>query len=800
MEKVFAKIILLTVLFSILALGVLEKANLGVEWKSVDKEPLQKLSVAPNFTVNKEERAEEVSVEDLYYLALSIFGSVEASERYNLGKNRIYQRRSATPIILEIREKWNTLSAGLKKKLEFIFARPTDSGGDWPDYTQHILPQLYNTTHFVLHWTNGSDGGDPIDAVPLNDTDMNGYPDYVENFADIFEYVWDMEVNIFGFSAPPSDEERPNDAYNGNPDSRYDVFIFDMNYYGFADPEQWGNSTFSYIGVENDYEGFSLGQLEAMQVTAAHEFFHAIQFGYDSHEERWWMETTATYMEDEVFPDINANYRYLPSWFLWPDRGLENTSGLHEYGNFIFAKFLSENFGDVIIKEIWEKMSEPNMDGLIAINYTLSSKNSTLTEVFSAFITANFFLEEMYEDGLDYRETLSNASFKGVWIEYQYDASTAQNSTEINATNVNWDAWMDKWATDYITLKLDPEVPKYKILFDGLDSNTNYLVKLATKKEGTIDERVFQLNEQKDGYLILTYDEFENVTLIIANAGNTTTSNPSWRVIIDFFEASAALLQVLPELTLEQLYTNFTINVTIENIFDLWAIEIELQWNKTILECADAMPVLLWANTSILYDELNGTAGNYRLKMEGLEPSAPFNGNATVAAFQFYATEIGKSFLQLTNISLIDTAGQAIPYQAKTGYFETLSHDVAIINLSVSKTVVKRGELLAINVTIENQGNFTEFFNVTFYGDAMVLGKREVTLDPGDVTVLTFLWDTSGYSTGDYIVKATIERLPNEVDIKDNDSTGNTVIITTFTSRPISGGSGGIRRVAFCFM
>lgn len=800
MERAFVKIILLTVLFSLLALGVLEKITLEVEWKSVDKGPLQKLSVAPNFTVNKEGRVEEASIENLYYLALSIFGSVEASGQYNLGKNQVYQQRSATSIILEILENWNTLSADLKKKLKFIFARPTDEGGDWPDYTQHILPQLYNTTHFVFHWTNGSDGGDPIDAVPLNDTDGNGFPDYVETFAEIFEYVWDMEVNVFGYLPPPSDEERPNDAYNGNPDNRYDVFIFDMPYYGFADPEDWNTSSYSYIGVENDYQGFSAPQLEAMQVTAAHEFFHAIQFGYDCHEESWWMETTATYMEDEVYPDVNNNYQYLLSWFAWPDRGLENTTGLHEYGNFIFAKFLSENFGDIVIKEIWEKMSEPDMDGLVAINNTLLTKNSSLIEIFGAFITANFFLEEMYEDGVDYREVLSGTPFKGVWIEYEYDAFIAQNTTEINATNVNWDAWMDKWATDYITLKLDPEVPKYKILFDGLDSNTNYLVKLATKKEGIITERVFQLNEQKDGYLILTYDGFENVTLIIANAGNTTTSNPSWRVIIDFFEASVALLQVLPELTFEQLYTNFTINVTIENIFDLWAIEIELQWNKTILECADAMPVLLWSNTSILYEELNGTAGIYRLKMEGLEPSVPLSGNATVATFQFYAAEIGESFLQLTNISLIDTVGQAIPYQAKTGYFKTLSHDVAIINLSVSKTVVKKGELLAINVTIENQGNFTESFNVTFYGDAIVLGRQEVTLDPDDVTVLTFLWDTSGYSTGDYIVKATIERLPNEVDVKDNDSTGNTVIITTFASRPISGGSGGIRRVAFCLM
>ena len=37
-----------------------------------------------------------------------------------------------------------------------------------------------------------------------------------------------------------------------------------------------------------------------LRVTAAHEFFHAVQFAYDYDEDPWLMEATATWMEERV--------------------------------------------------------------------------------------------------------------------------------------------------------------------------------------------------------------------------------------------------------------------------------------------------------------------------------------------------------------------------------------------------------------------------------------------------------------------------------------------------------------------
>jgi len=469
-------------------------------------------------------------------------------------------RKCGTPIILEIREIWNKLSPKTKDQLKWVFLRPTDPGGG-TDGNQHLLPQLYGTEHFLIHWTNGADGGLAEDAPPLTDSDANGTPDYIENLGAIFEYVLNFEISNRGFDMPPNDAGLPsNDANNRNPDGRYDIFVYDMDPYGYVQAEYlvWDtpeNDATSFIAVENDYAGFPGTQLGCMQVTAAHEFHHAIQFGYDYEEKRWWMETTSTYMEDEVYPDINDNYQYLHDWFEYSDTyGLETFNGSHEYGNFIFAKRLSEDFGDDVIREIWVECQET--DGLTAIDNVLSTKGSSLVEEFNNFTKANFFLEDTYVDGTDYRAAIDgilnpswDTTYDGVWLEYQYDEEVDGLPFIIDSTNVNCDAWMDKWAADYITIKMSGATPGYKITFDGLDSTTNYDVSLVTKKAGgIITTKEFSLNSDKDGSVFLPYDAaYTDIVLIIRNSGNTSTADPSWKVKIE--EAS-----VLPDLTI----TNIT--------------------------------------------------------------------------------------------------------------------------------------------------------------------------------------------------------------------------------------------------
>jgi len=480
--------------------------------------------------------------------------------------------KSATPLILEIRKNWTKLSPRTQSELEWVFKRPVDPSGGW-DNNQHPLPQLYTSPsgRFVIHWTNGTDGGLVTDAPPLADSDRDNVPDYIENLAEIFDHVWATEITTYGYHQPPSDAAEPNDENNRNPNDKYDVFVYDLNdyAYGYTIPEQKSffhqhGSSYSYIEVDNDYRGFRGDnpntpvierQLQNMQVTAAHEFFHAIQFYYDCGEELWWMEATAVWMEDEVYDAVNdylqyinesngypiGDPRYVPAWVDNPDVSLTTTNGWHEYGNCIFAKFLSEKKGTEIIKDIWEEMA--STDGITAIDNVLKDKYSTdFKTVFSEFIVTNIlnnlhnhdnnFANDQYEEGDLYDDVFTtDLTFTG------------QQHSESDSVN--------QWAADYYKINVEnPQADNfyYKLEYPLLQLAKDFWSALILVNDtgSTIIEKSILINQttnftqSKEYQRALKQAEEKgiNVTKSILpetppiNANNTVTNAEKYQEII----------------------------------------------------------------------------------------------------------------------------------------------------------------------------------------------------------------------------------------------------------------------------
>ena len=130
--------------------------------------------------------------------------------------------------IIETLTTWETLSPQKKTLLGWVFFRPTDPGGGY-DGQQHLLPSLHQTTHFVVHYTKGTDGGSPADAPDLTDGNSNGVPDYIENYASYFEASYTKEITERAFNPPPDDTgQPPNDGRNRNPNGKYDVFVYNL--------------------------------------------------------------------------------------------------------------------------------------------------------------------------------------------------------------------------------------------------------------------------------------------------------------------------------------------------------------------------------------------------------------------------------------------------------------------------------------------------------------------------------------------------------------------------------------------
>ena len=109
--------------------------------------------------------------------------------------------------------------------------------------------------------------------------------------------------------------------------------------------------------LDNDFARAQFGRapMAVLRVTAAHEFFHAIQFAYDFTEDPWLLESTATWMEDQFADGVNDNRAYLRFGQLArPGCPLDlfDPGGYAHYGNWAFWDFLGRRFGTEIVREV----------------------------------------------------------------------------------------------------------------------------------------------------------------------------------------------------------------------------------------------------------------------------------------------------------------------------------------------------------------------------------------------------------------------------------------------------------------
>jgi parallel beta-helix repeat protein len=109
-----------------------------------------------------------------------------------------------------------------------------------------------------------------------------------------------------------------------------------------------------------------------------------------------------------------------------------------------------------------------------------------------------------------------------------------------------------------------------------------------------------------------------------------------------------------------------------------------------------------------------------------------------------------------------------------------LRHDITVTAVAPSKTVVGQGYSLNINVTLANQGDFTETFNVTVYANTNMIETKSVTLTSGRSTTITFTWNTSGFAKGNYTIWAYAWPVPSETDTSDNRKEDGWVLISIY--------------------
>ena len=105
-------------------------------------------------------------------------------------------------------------------------------------------------------------------------------------------------------------------------------------------------------------------------------------------------------------------------------------------------------------------------------------------------------------------------------------------------------------------------------------------------------------------------------------------------------------------------------------------------------------------------------------------------------------------------------------------------HDIAVTDIKLYKTVLAQNSSLFINVTLENQGDTPEIFNVTVYYDTIPIETQAMSLDNRESRTLTIELNTTGIPFGEYTIKAVASLVPDEIDTEDNTLIEGWVVIT----------------------
>ena len=110
---------------------------------------------------------------------------------------------------------------------------------------------------------------------------------------------------------------------------------------------------------------------------------------------------------------------------------------------------------------------------------------------------------------------------------------------------------------------------------------------------------------------------------------------------------------------------------------------------------------------------------------------------------------------------------------------EVLRHDVAVVDVTPYRDWVYEGWSVDVNVTIVNQGNFTEAVTVDLYynitaGDK--IGTMVIGLVPDEIATLTFTWDTTGVPAGYNYALTAVATIAVESDTTDNTLEGATKV------------------------
>ncbi len=283
----------------------------------------------------------------------------------------------ATSVLAELSGRLDQMSPDLRARTEPFFLRPTDPASFWQ---KRLSPAAAGAIRLVAD--TPTIGMEFIDAdvapvriwyaTPLG-TSERGLAVQLADEIDASK-MWDREKVAMLGHVPCTDLNVKNDGGS----SRLDIYLV---YPGTG--LDWGGRKDSLVNKGKVANGVNITDgagdstcpvathiiLNAsldfahLKSTTAHELFHAFQFSFKNSilpDRDWFMEATATWAKDLVYPDQNFEQDYLEgAWsdVKGPEGPIDSTADTAAYGTYLLPFYLVQKSGDStgkIVGRLWQ--------------------------------------------------------------------------------------------------------------------------------------------------------------------------------------------------------------------------------------------------------------------------------------------------------------------------------------------------------------------------------------------------------------------------------------------------------------
>jgi hypothetical protein len=394
-----------------------------------------------------------------------------------------------------------------------LFARPA------PESIRSPRPSTYpiaanaedERTHlspnFSVTWAHDPDN--PA-APDLRDRDNTGAPDSVEALLTAFESARAFLIGQLGYRPPPQT-------------GPYPIYIADLGRtpYVRAVPGP-GLSRPSFVLFPSHWLRPADGP-RALRVLAAHEYFHAIQQGYQTNAALWLQEASSTWVEDVIDDAWNDNHFLVRDFAPYPRRSLTDVGGGYEYGAFLFIQFLVERYGQgrpAIVKEIWTEMASPEMGGsgstaMAAITAVLARRDVTFPKAWAEFLLWRWDLTR-FEEGEAYALE-AGRNWPSPMRTTEVRNESCRLTTDLNRTG------LPPLSGDYAVFRPAdrPDSGRATVTVEGPVGATAFVL---TQREGGAERaRFLDLGEAGAGNVSIPFGD-DQVRRVVVGLGNASTA------------------------------------------------------------------------------------------------------------------------------------------------------------------------------------------------------------------------------------------------------------------------------------